>query len=213
MLESTINSITLLGTSRLRHAILTGMVFLAASGAQAKSFGLDLEGMVVCGVPPTEAVAYTERREESRPGGRVAKVRWIAVGPDNRSESRPYKTERRALAEVTTTVAPGVDPIYVCDITDGDGRTVRFWRLHRDIDKPYFPPPRTPKKAVHHVIYRGLKRTGRVLRHIGMSYAVVGKDLVVISVTQDPALLVLGLPTIALAPLATLVLSKVPESR
>ena len=109
-----------------RCVALVAVSLLMESGVRAPAASLDLEGMVVCGVPPTEAVAYTARHERVLSARNGTEVRWSAVGPDSRNESRYYKDERKALADVTTSVHPGIEPTRVCDITTESGETYRF---------------------------------------------------------------------------------------
>ena len=159
-----------------RCVALIAVSLLMESGVRAPAASLDLEGMVVCGVPPTEAAAYTKRHERVVSARNRTEVRWSAVGPDSRNRSRHYRDERKALADVTTSVHPGIEPTRVCDITTESGETYKFWRLHRDLDQPYVKPP--PRKTVHHVLYRGLKRTGRVLAFTAKVYFLAGQAIV-----------------------------------
>ena len=183
MTAAAICSSTLSRTSRRQCAILTALLFLGGLGSRTKAGCIDVDGLVVCDVPPTEAVALTERHGESRPVRSQPKVRWQAAGPDQQGWTDSYKTERKALAMATRTVRAGVEPTYVCDITDQAGRTYRFWRLHRDLDTPSYPPS------------RAWKRTGKALLAVPRTYI-----WALPAVLENP----LGLLTLPLAPLVLL---------
>lgn len=71
-----------------RCVFLIATLLLAGAGARASAASLDLKRLVVCGVPPTEAVAYTQRHEERLSDRNRPKVRWTAVGPDSNEKAR-----------------------------------------------------------------------------------------------------------------------------